>query len=104
MQQGVRLYGESFPLSNHNDLAGIATLQPSSGHDDFRWSGLWTDDLQLKPWGKVFSEFAREVVSQPQKERPFPAEIGTRLPDRKAMLTDPQKTYGRRLLTTKPQD
>jgi beta-galactosidase GanA len=58
-----------------------------------RWSGVWTEDLQLKPWGKLFSQLAREVAAKPQEPRPFPADTKDRLPDRKAMLTDPQKGY-----------
>lgn len=69
-----------------------------------RWSGLWTDDLQLKPWGKVFSEFAREVTARPVTSRPVPSEIDKRLPDRRAMLTDPHKGYTARSLTTRPKE
>ncbi len=69
-----------------------------------RWSGLWTEDLQLKPWGRLFSQFAREITRQPAGERPFPDAIKARLPDRKAMLTDPREGYRLRpTATTKPK-
>ena len=60
-----------------------------------RWSGLWTADMKLKPWGEVYSRFAREQITettqatQPAPPRPYPARMTTFTFDRKAMLTDP---------------
>jgi hypothetical protein len=58
--------------------------------DVTRWSGLWTQDLQLKPWGRVFGEFAREMVRHPQGRREFPAYLREFQFDRRAMLTWPE--------------
>lgn len=33
-----------------------------TSQDLTRWSGIWTEDLELKPWGEVFGRFAREQV------------------------------------------
>jgi len=64
-----------------------------SSRDLTRWSGLWTEDLQLKPWGNAYGEFARQATRQPEPWRPWPAPIppvqDTRL-DRKTLLTNPR--------------
>lgn len=57
--------------------------------DVTRWSGLWTQDLQLKPWGKAFGEFARETTRHPQAKREFPAYLRDFTFDRRAMVTWP---------------
>jgi len=59
--------------------------------DITRWSGLWTEDLKLKPWGKVFGEFARETVRHPQQWRQWPGWLVTNmsLADHRALVTDP---------------
>ncbi|HOW69341.1 MAG TPA: cellulase family glycosylhydrolase [Phycisphaerae bacterium] len=54
-----------------------------------RWSGLWTEQLELKPWGEVYGRFAREHCSRPEVPRPFPSFLTRFEFDRKAMLTDP---------------
>ena len=58
--------------------------------DITRWSGLWTTDFQLKPWGREFSEFARRATAAPPpKPRAFPAAFKRLDDQRKALLTDP---------------
>ncbi len=37
-----------------------------------RWSGCWTTDLTIKPWGSWFSAFAREQRRRPDAPRPWP--------------------------------
>ena len=44
-----------------------------TSRDLTRWSGLWTEDLQLKPWGQVYGQFAREATQRPEEPRAFPA-------------------------------
>jgi hypothetical protein len=63
-----------------------------ASQDLTRWSGLWTEDLGLKPWGKAFGQFARDHVAKPLEVRPFPDRLTRVAPDRKAVLTDPQST------------
>lgn len=58
-----------------------------TSRDVTRWSGLWTEDLQLKPWGRVFGEFARDVIARPQAPREYPEYLRGSKFDRKAMLT-----------------
>lgn len=60
--------------------------------DVTRWSGLWTQDLQLKPWGRVFGEFARATIAHPPMKREFPVYLRAYQFDRKALLTWPE--YG----------
>jgi hypothetical protein len=67
-----------------------------TSRDITRWSGLWTEDLQLKPWGRVFSEFAREITAHPASERPFPDYLTSFDFDEKAMLTTPATGDGYR--------
>ena len=55
-----------------------------------RWSGLWTEQLQLKPWGEAYSRFARGHTGRPVEPRPFPDNLTGAKFDRKAMLTDPK--------------
>jgi len=61
-----------------------------TSRDITRWSGLWTENLELKPWGKVFGEFARETTAHPQSAREFPAYLTNFEFDRRAMLTSPE--------------
>jgi hypothetical protein len=37
-----------------------------------RWSGCWTTDLQIKPWGDWFGDFAKEQSRRPDAPRPWP--------------------------------
>ncbi len=60
-----------------------------TSRDITRWSGLWSEDLNLKPWGRVFSAFARDITAHPAPRRPFPARLTSFTFDRKAMLTSP---------------
>ena len=66
--------------------------------DITRWSGLWTEDLRLKPWGKVFGEFARETVRHPQQWRQWPGWLVTNmsLADHRALVTDPEAGHALR--------
>ena len=60
-----------------------------SSNDITRWSGCWTSDLKLKPWGKAFGEFARATTMKPVVSRGFdPPFIQIKF-DRDAALTDP---------------
>lgn len=61
-----------------------------TSRDITRWSGLWNQALDLKPWGQVFGEFARQVTQQPPEPRPFPEYLTNFEFDRKAMLTSPE--------------
>jgi hypothetical protein len=54
-----------------------------------RWSGCWTSDEQLKPWGRVFGDFARTMSKNPAKRRPCPAWLEAVPFDRDALVTDP---------------
>src|SRR5690606_11003390 len=60
-----------------------------TSRDITRWSGLWTQELELKPWGKVFGAFAREVTTRPEPAREFPAYLKRFEFDRRAILTSP---------------
>lgn len=60
-----------------------------TSRDLTRWSGLWTEDLQLKPWGRVFGQFAREGTRRAEPERPFSERVRSFRIDRDAVLTDP---------------
>ena len=42
-----------------------AFADTASSNDITRWSGYWMSDLKLKPWGKVFGEFARATTMKP---------------------------------------
>lgn len=70
-----------------------------TSRDITRWSGLWTEDLRLKPWGRAFGAFAREVTRQPPPPRAFPPYLTGFAFDRRAMLTstDAGADYRRRL-------
>lgn len=54
-----------------------------------RWSGCWTTDLTLKPWGESFGAFARQITADPAPPRAFPDALWATPPDRRALLTDP---------------
>lgn len=54
-----------------------------------RWSGLWTSDLKLKPWGEIYAQFAQRMSRQPSPPRPWPADLAIPPQQRSAMLTDP---------------
>jgi hypothetical protein len=60
-----------------------------SARDISRWSGCWTTDLKLKPWGRVFGEFARESAHKPLPARAFDTWLMANKLDRDAALTDP---------------
>lgn len=60
-----------------------------TARDISRWSGCWTTDLQLKPWGRVFGELARETARRPLPARAFDAWLTSVEFDREAALTDP---------------
>lgn len=60
-----------------------------TSRDITRWSGCWTTDLRLKPWGEMFSAFARDVIARPDTPRPFPAVLIAFPFDHRAMVTDP---------------
>ena len=55
-----------------------------------RRSGLWTEDLQLKPWGRVFGAFASEATRLPAAERRFDQPWADRQIDRRQVLTAPE--------------
>lgn len=57
--------------------------------DITRWSGVWTEDLKLKPWGKVFGQFARDTVRHPQQPREFSEWLTRESLDRRALVCDP---------------
>lgn len=60
-----------------------------TSRDLTRWSGLWTEQLELKPWGRTFGQFAREAVEAPAPPRPFPADLSDVASDRLTVLTTP---------------
>lgn len=60
-----------------------------TARDISRWSGCWTTDLQLKPWGRVFGAFARETKASPHVARGFDAFLDSTPFDRDAAITDP---------------
>ncbi len=60
-----------------------------TSRDLTRWSGLWTEDLQLKPWGRRYGEFARSATKTPAPPRPFPEPAVETDIDRRTALTDP---------------
>ncbi|MGQ9649450.1 MAG: cellulase family glycosylhydrolase [Phycisphaerae bacterium] len=66
--------------------------------DITRWSGLWTEDLKLKPWGEVFGEFARQTVRHPQPWRQFPRGLLTNMNrvGHQALVTDPEAGHALR--------
>lgn len=75
--------------------------------DITRWSGLWTEQLELKPWGKVFGQFARDTVHTPQSPRPFPKWLTAHEFDHRAMVTDPAAGHALRktlrIAATRPE-
>ena len=60
-----------------------------TSRDLTRWSGLWTEELELKPWGRSYGAFAREATVRPEELRPFPAALPAAESDRRAALTNP---------------
>lgn len=68
-----------------------ATADTPSSHDLTRWSGLWTEDFELKAWGKVFGSFAREVTASPDSTRPFSIKGADDATRRRISLTDPSQ-------------
>lgn len=54
-----------------------------------RWSGCWTTDLTLKPWGDAFGDFARVITATPDTPRGLPDAEWTAPPVRRDLLTDP---------------
>ena len=67
-----------------------AFADPPEARDLSRWSGCWTESLQLKPWGDVFGRFARRVTACPDPPRDFPAYVRSFPFDRRALLTSPE--------------
>lgn len=67
-----------------------------TSRDLTRWSGLWTEELELKPWGRSYAAFAREATLRPEKPRPFPAVATGQERDRRAALTNPLPLPGPR--------
>jgi hypothetical protein len=67
-----------------------AFADPPEARDLSRWSGCWTTDLVLKPWGEEFGRFARDVTRKPPEPREAPAWLRSFEFDRKALVTDPQ--------------
>jgi hypothetical protein len=64
-----------------------------TSRDLTRWSGLWTDDLQLKPWGQAFGQFARDITQRPPDEpRLWPSLSGDAQAARRTALTNPSHT------------
>lgn len=57
--------------------------------DITRWSGVWTENLKLKPWGRVFGQFARDTVRHPQQPREFSEWLTRESLDRRALVCDP---------------
>ena len=66
-----------------------AFADPVTAMDISRWSGCWTSDLTLKPWGKTFGEFARSAQVRPAVPRGFDLPFTQIRLDRDAALTDP---------------
>ncbi|HPD30837.1 MAG TPA: cellulase family glycosylhydrolase [Phycisphaerae bacterium] len=64
--------------------------------DITRWSGLWTEDLKLKPWGKVFGQFARDTSRHPQQPREFPKWLTGSEFDHRSLVTDPEAGHALR--------
>jgi len=60
-----------------------------SSTDLTRWSGLWTDELQLKPWGRAFSQFARGAAHTPAPFNPITTHPVPQAKQRNLVLTDP---------------
>jgi len=54
-----------------------------------RWSGLWTEDLTLKPWGEAFGRFARASTRQGAPTRPIAEATVLDPSQRRRALTDP---------------
>jgi hypothetical protein len=67
-----------------------ATADTPTSTDLTRWSGCWTTDLKLKPWGTAYGQFAREITSKPAPPRSFTPPFSTLKLDRDAAITDPQ--------------
>lgn len=55
-----------------------------------RWSGCWTTDLKLKPWGEMYARVAREEAKQPDKPNPFPQYLTSSPVEYRALVTDPE--------------
>ncbi|MHB0955173.1 MAG: cellulase family glycosylhydrolase [Pirellulaceae bacterium] len=60
-----------------------------TSRDLTRWSGLWTEELELKPWGEAYGAFAREATARPEVARPFPPASHDTENVRRAALTSP---------------
>jgi hypothetical protein len=66
-----------------------AFADTETSKDLTRWSGCWTSDMKLKPWGKMYGEFAREMTIKPVAPREFdPPFLHVKF-DRAAAITDP---------------
>ncbi len=76
----------------HGRLCGWlnwAMADTPTSTDLTRWSGVWTEDLRLKPWGGRYSAFAQDATREPAPERPWPEAVTGVRWDRHRLLTDP---------------
>lgn len=58
-----------------------------------RWSGIWTADLQLKPWGIAYGEFARRATVAPAAPRTDPRPAARDDNQRRAAITNPTPEF-----------
>ena len=63
-----------------------------TSRDLTRWSGLWTENLELKPAGRLLGQFARDVTRQIDLPRAFPEDVQNFSVDRRAAITAPEPT------------
>ncbi len=86
-------WGEELLAVSRGRLAGWlnwAFADTAASRDLSRWSGCWTEDLQLKPWGEALGRFARRITEQPEPFREYPADLRAFTFDRRAMVTAPE--------------
>jgi len=64
-----------------------------------RWSGCWTTDLRLKPWGEIYAGLAKEVTRHPQLPGGYPEYLTSLQVEHRALVTDPESgnAYRRQL-------
>lgn len=59
-----------------------------------RWSGIWTADLQLKPWGAAYRDFARDATANPAVPKPPDAQSTSRDDgQRRTAITNPTSEF-----------
>jgi hypothetical protein len=58
-----------------------------------RWSGIWTADLQLKPWGATYGRFARLATATPAPPRPLPSFESRDSTTRRIAITNPTTEF-----------